>query len=200
MRLMGRDISTQNVLAAVSERLLSRGLSGLPDAGEVTPEGIEARVDPLSFYVSALGDHADATRALPIETHRDGLSGRAVVLAKTAFRRVGQIFINEALARQVVFNGHARDSYAQLSAEVVTLRKRIAQLEQALSAKSAEASAAELTQRDTLAPVAPAKAQAKVTAAKVGVKSAAPAKLPVARAVKAAAKVASAKPKPKRKK
>ena len=136
MRLMGRDISTQNVLAAVSERLLSRGLSGLPDAGEVTPEGIEARIDPLSFYVNALAEHADATRALPIETHRDGLSGRAVVLAKTAFRRVGQIFINEAMARQVVFNGHARDSYAQLSAEVLTLRRRIAQLEQALASKN----------------------------------------------------------------
>ncbi len=135
MKLMGRDISTLNVLAEVSERLLSRGLSGLPDAGQVTPEGVEARVDPLSFYVNALCEHADATRGLPLETHRDGLSGRAVVLAKSAFRRVGQIFINEALARQVVFNGHARDSYAQLSSEVLTLRKRIAQLEVALTEK-----------------------------------------------------------------
>ena len=137
MKLMGRDISTQNVLAVVSERLLQRGLSGLPHSGEVTPEGIEARVDPLSFYVNALAEHTDATRGLPLETHRDGLSGRAVVMAKTAFRRIGQIFINEALARQVVFNGHARDSYAQLSSEVLTLRKRIAQLEQALAAKDA---------------------------------------------------------------
>lgn len=192
MRLMGRDISTQNVLAAVSERLLSRGLSGLPDAGEVTPEGIEARIDPLSFYVNALAEHADATRALPIETHRDGLSGRAVVLAKTAFRRVGQIFINEAMARQVVFNGHARDSYAQLSAEVLALRKRIAQLEQALAAKNTVAMkpAGAPAKRSS---VSEAGAKAILPAAvKAGAATIASAKLPRTGAVKAS--VAPMKP------
>lgn len=135
MRLLGRDVSTQNVLTAVSERLFARGLSGVPAANEVTPEGVEARVDPASFYVSALGEHSDTTRGLPLETHRGGLSGYAVMLAKSAFRRVGQIFINEALARQVLFNGHVRDSYAQLSSEVVALRQHVAQLELALAAR-----------------------------------------------------------------
>ena len=35
------------------------------------------------------------------------------------------MFINEALARQRVFNGHVRDSYAQLSAEVMKLRSEV---------------------------------------------------------------------------
>lgn len=136
MKLLGRDISTQSVLAAVSERLFARGLTGMPDAGEVTSEGVEGRVDPLSFFVNALGEHADSTRGLPLETHRNGVSGRAVILAKRAFRRVGQLFINEALGRQVAFNGHVRDSYAQLSKEVLTLRLRLAQMEHTLAARA----------------------------------------------------------------
>ncbi len=137
MRLLGKDISTQNVLTAVSERLFARGLRGMPAADEVTAEGVEGRVDPLSFYVSALGEHADATSGLPLETHRDGVAGHAVVLAKKAFRRVGQIFINEALGRQVVFNGHVRDSYAQLSSEVISLRERLEQLQHTMAAQQA---------------------------------------------------------------
>jgi len=100
----------------------------------VTLEGVEARVDPLSFNVQALDENADATRGLPIETHRDGLSGRVVTIAKRVFRRAGQVFINEALGRQTVFNGHVRDSYAQLSAEVMRLRARVAELEAQQSA------------------------------------------------------------------
>jgi hypothetical protein len=61
------------------------------------------------------------------------------VLAKQTFRKVGQLFINEALARQVVFNGHVLDGYSQLSAEVVRLRSRVAELEQALEASRAPA-------------------------------------------------------------
>ena len=62
---------------------------------------------------------------MPIATHRGGLSGQAVLLAKWAFRKTCQIFINEALARQRQFNGHVRDSYAQLSAEVLRLRSEV---------------------------------------------------------------------------
>jgi hypothetical protein len=53
------------------------------------------------------------------------VTGRALVLAKWAFRRTCQVFINEALARQRLFNGHVRDSYAQLSAEVLKLREEL---------------------------------------------------------------------------
>jgi hypothetical protein len=128
MKLMGRDITADKLMAYVGERLRARGLAGPSEDGAMA-EGVEARVDPLSFNLDALSEHADATKGLPVETHRPGLSGRAVRLAKVAFRRVGQVFINEALARQVVFNGHVRDSYAQLSAEVLRLRARLAELE-----------------------------------------------------------------------
>lgn len=141
MKLMGKDITADKLMAYVGERLRARGLSR-PADGQPVGEGIEPRVDPLSFNLDALSEHADATKGLPVETHRGGLSGRAVRLAKVTFRKLGQVFINEALARQVVFNGHVRDSYAQLSAEVLRLRARLAELEArgAPSATSASSS------------------------------------------------------------
>jgi hypothetical protein len=129
MKLMGKDITPAKVMALVGERLAARGLSS-PGDTELTPEGVEARVDPLSFNLRALEENADATVGLPLETHRDGVAGRAVVIAKRVFRQAGQIFINEALGRQRAFNGHVRDSYAQLAAEVIRLRQRVAELEQ----------------------------------------------------------------------
>ncbi|MCA2980716.1 MAG: hypothetical protein INH41_06585 [Myxococcaceae bacterium] len=129
MRLFGKDVTTQKVMDRVRERLSSRGL--LPpseDAG--LGAAVEVPVDAFAFIVEAMAEHADATRGLPIETHRDGVGGRAVVLAKRAFRAVGQAFINEALGRQVAFNAQVLDGYAQLSAEVVRLRERLAELEQ----------------------------------------------------------------------
>jgi outer membrane murein-binding lipoprotein Lpp len=129
VKLLGKDISAQQLLEKISERLSARGLADLTD-GPIPMDGAEPRVDPLAFNLEALAEHADPTRALPLETHRGGVGGRAVVFAKWAFRRSCQIFINEALARQQVFNGHARDSYAQLSAEVKRLRSRLEALEQ----------------------------------------------------------------------
>ena len=127
MKLLGKDISAAKLMNVVSERLAARGLS--TRIGEPwLDEQVEARVDPLSFNLQALEENSDATRGLPLETHRDWLSGRAVLAAKRVFRIVGPIFINEALSRQVVFNGHVRDSYAQLSAEVLLLRARIEEL------------------------------------------------------------------------
>ncbi|MFT3714182.1 MAG: hypothetical protein QM817_41495 [Archangium sp.] len=129
MKLMGKDITPAKVMAFVEERLAARGLNFGAQHSDVTVDGVEARVDPMSFNLQALEENADATRGLPMETHRDGLGGRAVLLAKRVFRTAGQIFINEALGRQRVFNGHVRDSYAQLSAEVMRLRARVAELE-----------------------------------------------------------------------
>lgn len=128
MKLLGKDITPSKVMAFVGERLAARGLSS-PDEELSTKSGVEPRVDPLSFNLQALESNADATQGLPLETHRDGLAGSAVVLAKRLFRKAGQVFINEALGRQRVFNGHVRDSYAQLAAEVIRLRKRIDELE-----------------------------------------------------------------------
>ncbi len=128
MKLLGKDISASLLLEQISHRLAARGLNE-PDEYPIRMDGAEPRVDPLAFNLDALAEHSDPTRALPLETHRPGLSGRAVMLAKRAFRKSCQIFINEALGRQQVFNGHVRDSYAQLSAEVKRLRGRIQELE-----------------------------------------------------------------------
>ncbi len=130
MKLLGKEISAAKVMAVVTDRLSARGLGSSP-AAQWREAAVEPRVDPLSFNVHALEENADATRGLPLETHRDGLAGRAVTLAKRVFRQVGQIFINEALGRQSVFNGHVRDSYSQLSSEVLRLRARVAELETA---------------------------------------------------------------------
>ncbi len=136
MKLLGKDITPAKVMAFVGERLQARGLS-IPGEDGLSESGVEARVDPLSFNLQALEANADATQGLPLETHRDGLSGRAVVIAKQLFRKAGQIFINEALGRQRVFNGHVRDSYAQMSAELIRLRRRIDELEKEAAAVAA---------------------------------------------------------------
>ncbi|HYO57220.1 hypothetical protein [Archangium sp.] len=123
MKLMGRDIPARELLARIEERLRTRGLPTSEQA-DVPEQGVEPRVDPLSFNLQALEENADATRALPLHTHRGG-AGQLVLVAKWAFRKTCQVFINEALARQRVFNGHVRDSYAQLSAEVMRLRGEV---------------------------------------------------------------------------
>lgn len=138
MRLLGKDVSGDKLVAWVQARLEARGLAG-PSTSGLDLSGVEPRVDPFAINVEALGEHADATSGLPAETHRGGLGGRAVLLAKRVFRTTCQVFINEALSRQVVFNGHVRDSYAQLSAEVVQLRERVGELQAELDKARAPA-------------------------------------------------------------
>ncbi|WP_255442794.1 hypothetical protein [Corallococcus sp. Z5C101001] len=123
MKLLGRDIPTGALVARIEERLRVRGLP-TSEAAQVPDDGVEPRVDPLSFNMHALEDNADTTRALPLHTHRGG-AGRVVLLAKWAFRKSCQVLINETLGRQRVFNGLVRDSYAQLSAEVLRLRREV---------------------------------------------------------------------------
>jgi hypothetical protein len=124
---LGRDIAAEKLISKVTARLKARGLVTAPDGAPLAHE-VEPRVDPYAFNVEALSAHADSSQPLPLETHRTGL-GRAVLLAKWAFRKSCQVLINETLSRQTVFNGHVRDSYAQLSAEVQRLRERLAELE-----------------------------------------------------------------------
>ncbi|MFY1829027.1 hypothetical protein ACN47A_24115 [Myxococcus fulvus] len=126
MKLLGRDIPARELLARIEERLRTRGLP-TSEPVEVPAEGVEPRLEPLKFNLHALEENADATRALPLQTHRGGV-GQLVVVAKWAFRKSCQVFINESLGRQRVFNGHVRDSYAQLSAEVLRLRREVEQL------------------------------------------------------------------------
>ncbi len=153
MKLFGKDVTAKKLLDVVKERLSARGL--LPpseDAG--LDSDVEAPVEAFAFAVESMSEHVDTTRGLPIETHRDGLQGRAVVLAKQTFRKVGQLFINEALARQVVFNGHVLDGYSQLSAEVIRLRSRVAELESELE-RAAKAPVLEVPRVKPAKPPAP---------------------------------------------
>jgi hypothetical protein len=126
MNLLGRDIPVRALLERIEERLELRGLRE-PPPGPIRLDGPEPRVDPLTFNLAALEEHADPTRPMPLHTHRGGV-GQLVLVAKWAFRKTCQVFINEALARQRAFNGHVRDSYAQLSAEVLRLRKEVDRL------------------------------------------------------------------------
>jgi hypothetical protein len=131
MKLLGRDIDGRSLLQAARERLEARGIREEPRAVDEEPEPV---LEPLSFLVRSLEDNEDPTVGLPIATHRTGL-GRSVVAAKWIFRRTCQLFINEALGRQRLFNGQVRDLSAQLAAEVVRLRARV----EALEAEKAQA-------------------------------------------------------------
>lgn len=132
MKLLGRDIPARELIARIEERLRVRGLP-TSEPAEVPEEGVEPRVDPLSFYLQALENHADPTQPLPLHTHRGG-AGQLVLVAKWAFRKTCQVLINETLGRQRVFNGHVRESYAQLSAEVLRLRREVEELKAAKAA------------------------------------------------------------------
>jgi len=128
MKLLGKDIDGRALLDRIEERLRARGL-GFDSPQPIQMDGPEPRIDPMSFNLHALEEHADCTRRMPLHTHRGGGAGQAVLLAKWAFRKTCQVLINETLARQRIFNGHVRDAYAQLSAEVIRLRERVEALE-----------------------------------------------------------------------
>ncbi|MDQ3263584.1 MAG: hypothetical protein M3Y59_07995 [Myxococcota bacterium] len=131
MKLLGRDISGRELLEELEARLRARGLMPPARAEEPRPEGVEPRVDPLTFNVGALDAHVDPSRPMPLQTHRGGLSGKLLLLTKQVLQQGGQILLKEALGRQRTFNGHVRDSYAQLSAEVLLLRSQVEALKAA---------------------------------------------------------------------
>ncbi|HZI10349.1 MAG TPA: hypothetical protein VE153_08115, partial [Myxococcus sp.] len=126
MKLLGRDIPVRDLVIQIGDRLRVRGLPTSAPV-EVPSEGVEPRVEPLTYNLNALEEHADPTRGLPLHTHRGGM-GQLVLAAKWTFRKTAQVFINETLGRQRVFNGLVRDSYAQLSAEVIRLRREVEEL------------------------------------------------------------------------
>jgi hypothetical protein len=154
MKLLGRDIPARELLARIEERLRTRGLP-TSEAADVPEEGVEPRVEPLTFNLHALEEHADATKPLPLHTHRGGV-GQLVVVAKWAFRASCQVLINETLSRQRVFNGHVRDSYAQLSAEVLRLRREVEELRAAAARSAPEAPASPAPEAATEPPAPPA--------------------------------------------
>lgn len=136
MKLLGRDISGAALLDVLQERLRARGLTEPADASANTagPEGVAPPVDPLRFNLRALEEHADPTRPVPLHTHRAGLTGRLVLLSKRLAQRGGRVLLASALERQRIFNGHVRDSYAQLSADVLRLTAQVERLNARLGA------------------------------------------------------------------
>jgi hypothetical protein len=157
MKLLGRDIPARELIERIEERLRGRGVSS-SEPVEVPDEGVEPRMDPFFFNLQALEEHADATRPLPLHTHRGG-AGQLVLAAKWVFRQTCQVFINETLSRQRLFNGHVRDSYAQLSAEVVRLRAEVESLRATVAAQPAAPEQPEEPPKATKAPASRARAK-----------------------------------------
>lgn len=122
MKLLGKDLPLKHWTAEIEAVLKQRGLLRETLMTELKePEPTEMRVDPHAFNLAALEEHSDCTRPLKFQSHRKGF-GKVLVSAKRLFRQSFQILINETLGRQRLFNGHVRDSYAQLASEVIRLR------------------------------------------------------------------------------
>lgn len=128
MKLLGRDIDARELLRAARARLEARGIR--ERAVEPGENGPQPLVEPLSFGVQSLEQNEDPT--LPLAVEESGPSPlMAAAVARRLFRRLGQVFIDEALGRQRVFNGRVKDLNAQLAAEVLRLRARVEALESA---------------------------------------------------------------------
>ena len=133
MKLLGRDIRGSELIELIEDRLRARGLLPEPEDAPLPGEaGADVPVDPLSFNLGALEEYADPTRPLPLPRPRDVVE-QVGVLARWALRRALQPLRVEVLGRQRAFNGHVRDSYAQLAAEVLKLRRELDALQAAAS-------------------------------------------------------------------
>ena len=127
MKLIGRDIDPRELLRAARARLEARGLRdpGAQPAPGRSGAGGGAAVLRRPEPGAERGPHRAASRS----SRRNRGSGRGVAMARRLFRRTAQVFIDEALGRQRVFNGRVRDLSAQLAAEVLRLRARVEALE-----------------------------------------------------------------------
>ena len=123
MRLLGREVEAFGLAERVAAALRARS-EPAPEAEAARAPAVEARVDPLQHALQGLTEHADPAQGLPLATHRAGL-GRGVLVMKQLFRTVGRPFIQDLFGRQRLFNGHVRDAYASLSAEVERLRAEV---------------------------------------------------------------------------
>jgi hypothetical protein len=133
MKLLSNDVRVE-VLRRLGQEKVSKSVGPLPQSRSIHRD--ESIVDNAKLNVELMSEDADCTQGVPIETHRAGISGVAVQLAKRVFRKSCQVFINEALARQRRFNGQATDAYAQLSAEVEQLKAQLKRAEGQLAKQS----------------------------------------------------------------
>jgi hypothetical protein len=118
----GEDLDREALVAEV-ERRAGKAL----DVSEPPPEPPRPVTDVFGELLRSLAANADTTRGFPPQSHRS--FGSAVVAAKKGFRLAFQPLINEALARQQIFNHRLLDALAALRAEQQALDARLAKLE-----------------------------------------------------------------------
>jgi hypothetical protein len=135
MKLLGTEISKDAWVHGLLSALSQTAKADAPQ-GPIRLDSSQARVDPVAFNLEAMAEHADSARELPLEGPA-GAVDPLVLFLKRSFRAASQIFIDEMMARQILFNGHVRDAYAQLSADMSRFDERLKSLEQAPSVMQA---------------------------------------------------------------
>ena len=148
IEFIGKDFSPQALVQQIATRLRQRGLSLTDGPARIDAESASATPEFFKYQLHALEENADTTRGVPLETHRSG-AGRLAMYAKWTFRKCCQAFINEALSRQVIFNGHVRDGISQLLTEVSALRTEVEALRQPQSAQASANKTLPKTKRGT---------------------------------------------------
>ncbi|QSQ14753.1 hypothetical protein [Myxococcus landrumensis] len=108
---------------APSAEAVARETQKLPEASTEAMESLRHALESStrqatpapwpSLLLEARGK-MDSRYAGPVTSHRGGISGPALVLAKRAFRLLFQPFINEALRKQVEFNESILDALATI--------------------------------------------------------------------------------------
>ncbi|NVJ04028.1 hypothetical protein HUW63_02055 [Myxococcus sp. AM001] len=130
---------------------VAREAQQLPTPSDETQEALRQTLEaaarpptpaPWPALLQEARGKMDSRYAEPATSHRGGLTGTALVLAKRAFRLTFQPFINEVLRKQVEFNESILDALATLhdvqreqaraqAAWRKELERRLAQLEAA---------------------------------------------------------------------
>lgn len=120
-----RKIESGEISTAEVERVKNAQLTITEDAGGEMPHSLA--------YLMA---NKETYRGLPGRTHR-GLIGRLAILAKKTFRRIFQVFINETLDPQVMFNDYLVD-YLYSTQDRLTALERWNKYERGLMAETTE--------------------------------------------------------------
>ncbi|WP_426753015.1 hypothetical protein [Myxococcus sp. Y35] len=161
------DLITRNPTAEA----VTRETRHLPTPSEEAQEALRQTLEaaarrptpaPWPALLQEARGKMDSRYAEPATSHRGGLPGTALVLAKRAFRLAFQPFINEVLRKQVEFNESILDALAtlhdvqreQARAQAVwrkELERRLVKLEAASSIRTEAA----MAERPEPAPAAP---------------------------------------------
>ncbi len=113
------DLLTNEPLARALAEEAERLPSPAPEAVEAVREKLKRSERPATDaawpqVLQAPREKKDTRYAEPATSHRSGVVGPALVLAKRGFRKLFQPFINEVMRRQVEFNEALLDSLAHI--------------------------------------------------------------------------------------